>query len=345
LAAPRESEHFGQPGTAGQAGPSSRSRPPGPDGSAAVPSGLLGSASGADRSARGDPPRPASDVGQSVPSGRPGPSGHSDHSGHPGHSAEPVSAGAPDRSHRPSGSGIPGGPELDAPDPSDAGADDVAVADDEWWIPPCDGAPPTDEERAALWQSDSWSGPPYGQDERLASLTSPELEAIADAMAPPVPDALPAGFWHRDGGSGPGFVAGGSLDLLPPGAVLASFVEEAQLTGLSELSDDEVIGFMCAGRRLSSWAAAAELTAVTELDRRRLAAKARRSSVDSEHVSEELAAALTLTGWAADSLLDLSRRLSRLPAVMAGLGEGSVRGPGAGQARPRRLGPARAFGI
>jgi hypothetical protein len=110
------------------------------------------------------------------------------------------------------------------------------------------------------------------------------------------------------------------LDLLAPDPVLAGFADDAVRDGLGRLSDDELVGLLAAARRLSSWQAATELAAVAELDARRLAAAERPGmSRVSEHVAEELAAALTLTGRAADHLLGVARGLSRLPPVLAAL--------------------------
>ena len=95
--------------------------------------------------------------------------------------------------------------------------------------------------------------------------------------------------------------------------------------GLGRLSDDELAGVLRASRRLSSWQAGLELTAVAELDARRIRAAARPgSSRASEHVSDELAAALVLTGRSADVLLTLARDLARLPAVLAALLAGRI---------------------
>src|ERR1035438_906696 len=67
-------------------------------------------------------------------------------------------------------------------------------------------------------------------------------------------------------------------------------------------------------RRLASWAAAGEVDVVGELARRRtVQAKARKNPRLLEHIGDELAAALTLTGRSADRLLGLSAELERLP--------------------------------
>ena len=63
--------------------------------------------------------------------------------------------------------------------------------------------------------------------------------------------------------------------------------------GLAGLDDDECGGGLRSSRRLAAWQDGVELAAVAELDTRRMARAARpRSSRASEHVSEELAAAL-----------------------------------------------------
>jgi hypothetical protein len=143
---------------------------------------------------------------------------------------------------------------------------------------------------------------------------------------PAGPEALGAGFTHDVPSDPPvGFAAGGSLDSLAPGPELAGFTADAFTGGLGKLSDDELVGVLLAARRLSSWQAAMELTAVSELDsRRRHQARRPGSSRASEHVSEELAAALVLTSRAADDLLGLSRELDRLPMVVKSLLAGRI---------------------
>ncbi len=98
-------------------------------------------------------------------------------------------------------------------------------------------------------------------------------------------------------GIGSGFAAGGLLDGLTPGPELAGFAENAWADGLGTLSDDALVGVLRAWRRLASWAAAGEIAAVAELDRRRWAEVAAGADPHlAEHVGDELAASLTLTG-------------------------------------------------
>jgi hypothetical protein len=173
--------------------------------------------------------------------------------------------------------------------------------------------------------------PDYLEDEWL------EHELSLDREEPP--DAELLGLWPdpaagdqgynaaRDLPADPprGFAAGGPLDQLIPGPGLAGFITGALDRDLAGLSDDELVGVLLAARRVSSWQEALELTAISELDGRRRRQAARPgSSRASEYVSEELAAALVLTGRSADALLGLSRELDRLPTVLAALRTGRI---------------------
>jgi hypothetical protein len=166
--------------------------------------------------------------------------------------------------------------------------------------------------------SEPLAGAPVDGDAWLADLTPDEIEAIysnpADAFSGK--DELPIGA---------GFAAGGWLDQLVPGPVLSSFSQDTLDSGLGSLEDDELVGMLRASRRIASWQAAVEFWAVGELDARRLRESGRPGwSRISEHVSSELAAALTLTGRSADTLLCLSRDLARLPMVLRALAEGRI---------------------
>ena len=126
-------------------------------------------------------------------------------------------------------------------------------------------------------------------------------------------------------GTGAGFAAGGLLDHLAPGSALAGFAQDAWADGLSTLCDDSLIGVIQAWRRLASWAAAGELAAIAELDRRRTAEVAAGADPHlAEHVGDELAASLTLTTRSADALLDTACGLARLPLTSAALATGQI---------------------
>ncbi len=161
----------------------------------------------------------------------------------------------------------------------------------------------------------------------------------AEPAVPPEPPSVPpprrprtarevlaAGFTHHDHETGAqGFAAGGPLDQLEPGPVLAGFAAEAWDGGLAVLSDDELIGVLAAARRLASWASALELAAVAGLGSRRAAdARAAGDQRLAEHVGDEVAAALTLTCRAADRLVSLAAGVMRLPAVGAALAAGRI---------------------
>lgn len=161
----------------------------------------------------------------------------------------------------------------------------------------------------------------------LAGLSSDPLDAVRDdAWEPSASEASgvwPAGLWPRDAGDGAGFAAGGVADTLPPGVVLAGLADRAWTDGLAKLSDDELIGVMRAWHRLTSWAHAGELAAVTELDRRRTAQVAAGADPHlAEHVADEVAASLTLTARTADRLVDFAIALDGLPLTRAALAAG-----------------------
>ena len=240
----------------------------------------------------------------------------------------------------------------------------LVFADDPGWLPPPE---PSEAELAGCWP-DPDAEPPDGEDAWLADLAIDRLDALARELAAAKPaaagESIGAGFTHRRAAAGiaagepgweppyaaprsasaaSGFAAGGPLDSAPAGLVLAQFAQETRDGGLAGLSDDELVGLLCAARRLASWQAAAELSAAAELDARRLrdaatSARAARaagaaraadaaeavSSTTSEHVAAELAAALTLTGRAADGLLALARQLAAMPAVLAALAAGRI---------------------
>jgi Domain of unknown function (DUF222) len=182
---------------------------------------------------------------------------------------------------------------------------------------------------------DSPAGPdgdPAGLGPDLAGLV---LQALADRDEPDGPDV--AEFWPGDdeasegwpadvpAGLAAGLAEGGPLDGMGPGGALAGISQHALDDGLAGLDDDALVGLIRGSLRVSAWQAGVELTAIAELDRRRLAQSGRPGwSRVSEHISAELAAALVLTGRSADSLLGFARDLGRLPAVLRALLAGTI---------------------
>jgi hypothetical protein len=157
------------------------------------------------------------------------------------------------------------------------------------------------------------------------------------------PEILDAGFWPRTQPSTPqparsgprsgsGFEAGGALDTRVPDARLAGSVDAATRDGrLAGLNDDELIGVMRACRRLESWCSSNTLMAVAELARRRPADQTPAAVPGefpaqlSEFISDEVAAALTLTGLAACDVFDVALDLAmRLPATARAHHEGVI---------------------
>jgi hypothetical protein len=163
----------------------------------------------------------------------------------------------------------------------------------------------------------------------LAELSA-GVRRVRELEAGPVgPEALAAGFTHRVRGAvGSGFAGGGVFDRLAPGPDLADFTADAWARELTGLSDDELVGVVCAWRRLGSWAMAGELAAVGELaGRRPVPGLGRDGRLQDGHLDEEVAAALTLTGRAAARLTGLAAGLARLPGTAGALREGRIDGP------------------
>ena len=162
------------------------------------------------------------------------------------------------------------------------------------------------------------SGRPWDDDPGPALDGEPPDDGQA---SPPVTEVWDAGFNHHiPGEPGYGFASGGLLDRMLPGRELAAFTGTALRDGLDRLSDGELIGFLCATHRNTSWQQAAELTAVTNLDQRR----AGTDGAPGEHVTDEVAAALKLTPRAADGLLALAAGIARLSQVPAALATGLI---------------------
>jgi Domain of unknown function (DUF222) len=154
-----------------------------------------------------------------------------------------------------------------------------------------------------------------------------DLDGYAEPGGPWFPGLIEAGFIHRyPAGGATGFRAGGPLDAMRPSADLAWHLAAARQRGLGALSDDELCGLIAASRRAESWQAELGLAAVNELDARRAGPGGR----EGEHVDDELAALLTLTGRSAQAQLELARQLERLPCTRALLAAGIIDRPRAG---------------
>jgi hypothetical protein len=142
-------------------------------------------------------------------------------------------------------------------------------------------------------------------------------------------EAFAAGFLHHDpdGQFGMGFAAGGELDGLAPGPELAAALAAATGAGAGHgrLGESELIGALCGWQRIAAWAAAGQAAAITALgQRRRAQGREQETRHLAEHVPEEVAAALVLTGRAAGLLIADAAGLARLPEVHAALAAGRI---------------------
>src|ERR1700761_699639 len=131
---------------------------------------------------------------------------------------------------------------------------------------------------------------------------------------------------------GSGFEADGPLDLGPPSESLAARADAVTFDGaLVSLDDDELIGVARAWRQLESWCGAGLLTVIAELARRRPAERSLPAAPGewpvqlSEFISDEIAAALTMSSRTASTHLDLAVDLAiRLPRTMRALRAGAI---------------------
>jgi hypothetical protein len=121
-------------------------------------------------------------------------------------------------------------------------------------------------------------------------------------------------------GQAGGFAAGGGLDQMLPGAELGCYLGAVRRAGFGGLSDYELCGVIAAYDRQASCDTAGKLAAIAELDTRRAGPGGR----PGEHVDDEIAPLLTLTGRSAAELTGLARDLARLPQTSALLANGII---------------------
>jgi hypothetical protein len=144
--------------------------------------------------------------------------------------------------------------------------------------------------------------------------------------------AFSAGFTYRaararrdsggrdSGGPGGEFAAGGGLDQMLPGAELGCYLAAVRRAGFGPLSDYELCGVIAAYDRQTSCDTAGKLAAIAELDARRAGPGGR----PGDHVHDEIAPLLSLTGRAAADLTGLARDVARLPQTSALLANGII---------------------
>ena len=139
-------------------------------------------------------------------------------------------------------------------------------------------------------------------------------------------EVFAAGFLHHDFGSGPagpGFASGGLYDTARPGPTLAAAATDADARR-SQLGESELIGLLCGWQRLAAWAQAGQAACLNSLIQRRKDQSVELSQALAAHVDDEAAAALALTGRAANRLLQVSLALAALPEVAAALSAGRI---------------------
>jgi hypothetical protein len=133
---------------------------------------------------------------------------------------------------------------------------------------------------------------------------------------------------HDDAAEAPvaaGFGQGEALDGLAPGPELALLLPGA--ASFSRLGDDELTGVLRGWRRLGSWAAAVEHAAVAELAGRRIGEARSAGACLSEaerFAAAEVAAALTLTRYAAEGLVGRALLFTDLSATAEALADGVI---------------------
>ncbi len=132
-------------------------------------------------------------------------------------------------------------------------------------------------------------------------------------------------------GPAAGFASGMPLDAAPGCAVLGLFAEDGAGGdgAYSDVSDDELIGLICAWDRVQAHGSARKHAMAAELIRRRpapgcvLEGEARMPAGWEEFTADELAAALAQSRWAADAVLGLAHDLEvKLPGTRAAFWSG-----------------------
>ena len=179
---------------------------------------------------------------------------------------------------------------------------------------------PWDDEVDAGWDPsdhlDAWLDDGDGPEAWLRSLPA-DLRAEVESRPPAV------SRWDGPVAVRSGFSDGGYCDTMLPGSGLAGMLAEATVDGYADLTDDELAGVLRACRRQVSHHQAELAAAVRALVARRAAGSSRAA----EHVADELAVELTLTGRSAGRQLELSAGLGRLPAVNGELLSGFIDWP------------------
>jgi len=228
-----------------------------------------------------------------------------------------------------------------------------------WFMPPepVPADPGRDEDPARYaaepdepwWEDEEWED--YDYDEAVAeSREAAEDQARADATAARLGTtaalAAVAASLGRRGPGQPGsaeivpgeypgpaaqFATGMLMDVMPGGPELARFADEAVGPDdvFNGVSDDELLGVMCAWDRVAAHATARKYAAVAEVVRRRPApghapqGEARMPQVWDEFTASELCAVLAQSRHDADEMLGLAHDLAvKLPGTLTAFRDG-----------------------
>jgi len=185
------------------------------------------------------------------------------------------------------------------------------------------GGDPVDELIMAGWDlADPADQDDDQDDDQDAWLASLPADIAAEVAARPPVTAAP---WEGPAAARGAFACGGWCEEMPPGWFLGQLLAEATGEGYAQLDDDQLAGVLRACQRQIAGGYAGLARAVTEVAERRAAQSGRPGwSGLGEHVADELAAELTLTGRSAGRLLDVAAGLRRLPEVYDALLSGAV---------------------
>ena len=143
-------------------------------------------------------------------------------------------------------------------------------------------------------------------------------------VTPPPAEPSPAGAAGRPGTERPGQAP---QPATAPGPALTPNLAGEPPSRLAELTDEDLTGVIRAWRKQASMTQAGELAAVAELTRRRHAEAVEagfRDSVAADGANDEVAAALTLSGRAAELVVERARALADLPRTFAALAVGRI---------------------
>jgi hypothetical protein len=192
------------------------------------------------------------------------------------------------------------------------------------------GGGPWDDEVDAGWepgdQPGAWEDCGDGPEAWLRSLPADLRAEVAARPSLPVlaSGGQNAGPLARVGGA-EAFADGGFCDTMLPGPELAEMLAEATNGGYSRLSDDALVGILRAWQRQVSSDQSEMVRIIAQIASRRAMQSQRPGwSRVAEHVADELAVELTLTGRSAARLLDVASGLERLPEVNDALLSGFI---------------------